>query len=450
MDFLIQYETERSSNLFDLVLSKIQLLGFCRTVFACGNSIHNLALRSSERSVQSINILGGGNLIDRTLQIADREDRLIQALVACNGAEHFARFGYGNCAFLCHIGAYHFNNGNAAFFLGVLLHYIKIDRLGVQYIAVRGLHLNQRIALAVFQSLRCDKVAVCGGVESINRCHFGVSESHRYKAAAWVINLEACPCIRDCLSRFCIFLDNLDIALKVCVVDKVAVSLTVLIDKYIERLHQLSTLPTRGLLHGINAVWHILTLGKAVFIAGEHITLSFLCRFIAACGFQINLKNSPFFGCFNLCFAVVSVFDNGNVTLNDLFIHGVFRAVQLYGIKLWLCTDLMNSGVEQITLGRADFSDSPVIVTNIILGRKLTVCIGGISVNEFFALVNAIHRTCKGSVALRLACFCIGLCDRHIEFFENVVETAVCDLVPFNRCGLGSRNDIADCGIDFF
>ena len=116
VDFLIQYETERSSNLFDLVLSKIQLLGFCRTVFACGNSIHNLALRSSERSVQSINILGGGNLIDRTLQIADREDRLIQAFVACNGAEHLARFSYGNCAFLCHIGAYHFDNGNAAFF----------------------------------------------------------------------------------------------------------------------------------------------------------------------------------------------------------------------------------------------------------------------------------------------------------------------------------------------
>lgn len=65
----------------------------------------------------------------------------------------------------------------------------------------------------------------------------------------------------------------------------IAVGLTVRIDKHIKRLHQLTPLPSRGLLHGVNAIRHILTLGKAVFITGEDVTLGFLCVPIAACGF---------------------------------------------------------------------------------------------------------------------------------------------------------------------
>ena len=53
------------------------------------------------------------------------------------------------------------------------------------------------------------------------------------------------------------------------------------------------------------------------------------------------------------------------------------------------------------------------------------------------------------SVALRRTCFCIGLCHSHLEFLQHIVEAAFCDLVPFNRSCLGSRNDIADCGIHF-
>lgn len=77
------------------------------------------------------NILGCGNLIDCTLKTADRENRLIQPLIACHGAEYLARLFYSNCAFLCHIGTYYLNNGNAAFFLRVFLHHIKINRLGI-------------------------------------------------------------------------------------------------------------------------------------------------------------------------------------------------------------------------------------------------------------------------------------------------------------------------------
>ena len=63
--------------------------------------------------------------------------------------------------------------------------------------------------------------------------------------------------------------------------------------------------------------------------------------------------------------------------------------------------------------------------------------------------IDAVNRTCKGSIALRRTCFCIGLCHSHLEFLQHIVKAAFCDLVPFNRSCLGSRNDIADCGIHF-
>ena len=131
MNFLVQHHSKRSCDFLDLVFAEIEFLAYRRTVCACGNGIDHLALRSSERTVQSINILGGGNLIDCVLKPRHRIDGLIQAVCFIDGAEHFARFGYGNRAFLCHIGTYYLNDGNAAVNLGVLLHHIKIDRLGV-------------------------------------------------------------------------------------------------------------------------------------------------------------------------------------------------------------------------------------------------------------------------------------------------------------------------------
>ena len=54
---------------------------------------------------------------------------LNSAIISSN--PYLARLFYGNCAFLCHIGTYYLNNGNAAFFLGIFLHHIKINRLGI-------------------------------------------------------------------------------------------------------------------------------------------------------------------------------------------------------------------------------------------------------------------------------------------------------------------------------
>ena len=194
------------------------------------------------------------------------------------------------------------------------------------------MHFHKGIAFAVFQRLRCDKVTVCRSIEDVNGRHFGISESHSHKVSIRVVNLEACTCIRDCIACFRIFLYDFDIALKVSVIDKVTVGLTVLADKHIKVFHQFTPLPTRGLADGINAIRHILCLGKTVLVTGQHITLGFLCIFIAACGFEEHFKYRTFFGCFNLGFPVIRMLDECDIAFDDLFIHIVCGTVQLYRV----------------------------------------------------------------------------------------------------------------------
>ena len=129
--FLVQYHAIRGGDFLYLISAKVQFLGFCRAVRTRGNGVNDFALGSSQRTVQRIDVLGSKNLIDRTLKPCNGKQRVVKALVACHGAENLARFGYGDSPFLCHVGAYHLDNGNTAFFLRVFLHHIKIDRLGV-------------------------------------------------------------------------------------------------------------------------------------------------------------------------------------------------------------------------------------------------------------------------------------------------------------------------------
>ena len=104
-----------------------------------------------------------------------------------------------------------------------------------------------------------------------------ISESHCYLIAVRVKNFEACTGIRNVFTAFCVHLNNLDIAFKVCVVNKIAVGLTVLSNEHIKVFHKLTTFPACGLMNGIYAVRHILCLTKTVFITDNHISFIFLC-----------------------------------------------------------------------------------------------------------------------------------------------------------------------------
>ena len=245
------------------------------------------------------------------------------------------------------------------------------------------------------------------------------------------------------------FLHHLDIALKIGIVDKVAVGLTVLIDEHIKGLHQLTPLPSRGLLYGVDAVGHVLGLGEAVLIAGEDVTLGFLGSFITACGFEVDFKYGSRFGRFNLGLAVVGVLNDGDVPFDDLLVYIILCGIVFHGVKLGFCTYMVDCTVQKIALGRGNLTDAPVIAADIILGGELPVFIGGVSVNQFLALIDAVDRTCKGSVPLRLSRLHVRLCHGDVELLQHVHEAAACDLFPFNRGGLGRRHDISGGGVHF-
>ncbi len=71
-------------------------------------------------------------------------------------------------------------------------------------------------------------------------------------------------------------------------------------------------------MDGIDTVRHILCLCKAVFITNERITLGFLCVAKEPADLRYTSK-LRLFGCFNLRFAIVRMFDNGDIALDDLF-----------------------------------------------------------------------------------------------------------------------------------
>ena len=141
--------------------------------------------------------------------------------------------------------------------------------------------------------------------------------------------------------------------------------------------------------------------------------------------------------------------DDGDISFDDLLIHIIFRAISFHRVKLRLCAHMVDRLIEQISLGRADFTDAPVVAAHIVVGGKLPVLVRGVSVNQFLAFIDTVNCARKGSVALRRSRFRIGLCHGHIEFLEDVGKAALRDLVPLNGCGLGCGNDIADSGIHF-
>lgn len=92
-------------------------------------------------------------------------------------------------------------------------------------------------------------------------------------------------------------------ALKVGVVDEIAVGLSVLRDIHL-KFYEFSSGPAERLTNRVNPVWEIDALAVAVFVANKVIALGFLSIFIAARRFQIDFKLCAFLRRFDLCFPV--------------------------------------------------------------------------------------------------------------------------------------------------
>ncbi len=94
--------------------------------------------------------------------------------------------------------------------------------------------------------------------------------------------------------------------------------------------------------------------------------------------------------------------DDGDIAFDNLLIHIILCRIIFHGVKLWLCPYMVYGRVQKIALGRGNLTDAPIVPADIILRCELPVFIGGVGVNQFLALIDAVNRTCKGSVALRL------------------------------------------------
>ena len=454
MNFIIQHHTVRCFDFFDFIFAEIEFTALGKSVLARSNGIHNLALCEAHCSVRSDNILGCTDFINCARKSGDFINRLINNLGFLRAAyaysvEHFAGFLYGDCAFLCHIRLIHFYHCNPAFFGSVILRYIEVHRSAVENISVGSLNLNKRISLAVFQLLRCHKTAVCVGVKGVDCCRSRVGKGHCNKISCRIVNLKACSGIRNGLAAFCVHLDHLDIAFKVCIVDKVTVGLSVLSNEHIKVLHHFTAFPAGSLMNGIYAVRHILCLSEAVFVADDNISLIFLRSGIASCEFEVDFKGCTAFRRFNLGFSIVGMLDDGDIALDNLLVYIVCSLIVFHRIKLRFSTDLVDCGVKQITLGRSDFTDCPVIVADIFLRGELPVFVRNIFVHKGFALINAVNCSGKRSITLGGTFFTVALCHGHGKLFENVCEIAGSNLFPLNRCSLISRDYITDSRIHF-
>ena len=109
-----------------------------------------------------------------------------------------------------------------------------------------------------------------------------------------------------------------------------------------------------------------------------------------------------------------------NIALDNVLVYAENAFVVFDGVFLGFCADRIDGLIELITLGRLNLSDSPIIAADIFLSGEFTVLIGGVGINQLIAVIDAVLRSCKRSVALRLLCFCIEFCILNDKLFESV------------------------------
>ena len=202
-------------------------------------------------------------------------------------------------------------------------------------------------------------------------------------------------------------------------------------------------------MNGIYAIRHILCLSKTVFITNDSISLIFFGCFKTAGRFKIDFKSRTVFRCFNLCFAVIGMFDDSDIAFHNLFGNIVRNKVVFNSKELWFSTYLVDCLIKKIALGWCNFTDCPITVADIFLCCELSVAVGYILIHKRVALVDTVNSTGKFSVTLSSAFFTVALCNGNAELFKNIGKVSVRNLIPFNRYCLLFGNYIADCGIHF-
>ena len=435
-------------HLGDFVFSQIQRLAFRHAICAGGHRIYHLAGAAAQRAVRGVDVRRCLDLIGCSRKSLHRIDRLIDPVRRRNRGKHLTGFGNLDDALLRVVAQLHRNDRHAAFLGGILFGHIELDRLMTEHIAVRSGDLLEGVALAKLQLFRCDEHTGVIGIECVDGGNLRIGKGHFHLGAIRTEDLEARTCIGNGIAGLRVYLDDLNEGLEVGVVDEVAVGLAVLGNEHIKVAHQLTALPAGDLMHGVHAVGQVLTLGKAVFIAGQIVPLRILCCLIAAGRFQIDGEHRALLGSFDLRIAVIRVLDDGDIALLHLLAHSHGRrSVQLNGVIGRLCTDRINGAVQKIALGGADLTNRPVVAADIIAGGELAVLVGVVDIHKLIALIDAVGSTGKRSIPLCCSGLAVTLGDGDIELLEDVGNTLIGYTVPFHCGALAVGNHIANGGV---
>ena len=161
-----------------------------------------------------------------------------------------------------------------------------------------------------------------------------------------------------------------------------------------------------------------------------------MCVVKTPCAFEKELKRGSFFGCFNFRLSLIRMLNDFNIALDNVLVYAEYTFVVFDGVFLGFCADIVNCFVEKIALGRLNLSDSPIIAADIFLSGEFTVLIGGVGINQLVAVINTVLCSCKRSVALRLLCFGIDLCNLNDKLFEGIGKFTFSILIPNDGCGL--------------
>ena len=231
----VQNHPVRRGDLPDLIFSEIQLLARCHAVRLSRDRIHDLALCVMHDAVKRINIFCGTDLKHCAGQALDRIDRFIDPVRFRDRPEYLAGLSDTDDAFLRHVGTGDFDQCDAAVLGRRVCGHIKIDRIRVQYIAIRGLDFHNGVPFSEREHFRSDQVALLVGVEGVDHRQFRVGILHGNSGTVRVIDLERCACIRDTQTGFCIRLLNLEISGKRGVVEQILIAASVFINENIER-----------------------------------------------------------------------------------------------------------------------------------------------------------------------------------------------------------------------
>ena len=228
------------------------------------------------------------------------------------------------------------------------------------------------------------------------------------------------------------------------------IGLAVLRNKDIKVIDQLSAFPTLGLMHCVDAVRHLLTLGKSIFITGDGVALG-LDRSVKRAGrFQIDLEFCAGLRRLDARLTVIGMFYQRNIALLDRLQRIDRRVVQLNLIILRVSAYRIDGRIQQVAFTRVDLSYAPIRVTNIVLGDKGAIGIRSVTVYQGITFIDSISSACQAGIALCFTGLAIALCHRYPEFLQDVMHGLIGHFVPVDRYTLRLRHHIPYRRIDLF